>query len=97
MLKKLIRALQGLCVAIPLSFILVSVVSNCSGISDCSGTVTLDNEADCSTYAIANDCADFNFSGGVCNVTNCGDCEEFVDDGDPVIDVDDGGFIADDF
>ena len=95
MTKKFRDALRALLVIIPVFFIIGSVLVNCSGSGDdCDGDVTgVANITECENYANDNDCDDFNFENGVCNVVGCDNCEVIVDDLDPVIDdVDDAGF-----
>ena len=91
--KKLVYALRGLLIAIPTVFVLSSVIANCgSGSDSCSGDVGVDSQVACTDYSNANGCETATFENGVCNVENCLNCEVIVDDGDPVIDVDDSGF-----
>ncbi len=91
--KRIARPLQGLLLLIPVLFVIGSIVSNCSSSGDpCSGSVDTTDAQACSDYAAANGCNLSSFDNGVCDVTDCDNCEIIVDDLDPVIDVDDGDF-----
>jgi len=93
MLNKFRNSLRALLVVIPAVFIFATVITNCAGSGDdCDGEVNVATADECTTYANENDCDDSSFENGVCTVSGCDNCEIIVDDGDPVIDVDDSGF-----
>jgi len=90
--KKMLNTLRAALIAIPSIFLLGTVLSHCSSGDGCDGSVLLVDAAECQAYAAEFNCAAFSFDNGICDVTDCGGCEDVVDDLDPVIDIDDGGF-----
>lgn len=98
MSQKMMRTLRGLFIAIPLAFVLVTVIANCGdGGGLCSGSVSSSDTTECADYAADNGCENFSFDNGVCDVVNCDSCEITVDDLDPVFDIDDGDVVDDVF
>jgi len=98
MIKKIIHSLRALFLIIPLAFVLGSFLANCgNGNGFCSGSVTTVDEAQCTDYAVDNGCTSSSFdpTTGICDVEDCQVCEDDIDDGDAVIDVDDFGFDDD--
>lgn len=90
--KKMMNTLRLALLVIPSIFVLGGVLSHCTGTDDCDGSVLLVSEAECAAYADEFFCDSFSFDNGVCDVNGCGTCEDVIDDLDPVIDIDDGGF-----
>ena len=98
MSQKIIRSLRGLFIAIPLAFLVFSLIPNCGdGGGQCNGSVSSSSETECADYATDNGCENFSFDNGVCDVVNCDSCEIIIDDLDPVFDIDDADVIDDVF
>ena len=98
MTKKFIQSLRALFLLIPLAFVIGSALTSCgSGDGFCSGTVTTVDETQCTDYQLDNGCSSSSFDPvtGECDVEDCAICEDDIDDGDAVIDVDDFGFDDD--
>ena len=97
MSQKFVRSLRGMFLIIPLAFIAMSIISNCTNGGVCTGSVSSSSETECADYAADNGCEQFSFDNGVCDVVNCDSCEIVIDDLDPVFDIDDGDVIDDVF